>query len=470
MKPPVELSEASLLQLSREQLVALLLEHSLIVRDHSEMLALLLKQNDELRAEIQRLKQPPQTGGKAPPTPPPNWAKASTPSKESKHRKKRSGSFVRHRAKPTHEVQIACDNCPNCGRQLCGGTESSRRQIVDFPEIKVKIIDYISISRYCGVCRKSCRPAADFSRIAVGKSCFSQRIHAFVAYLRQDCRLPIRQISALLSSLCRIHVSIGEVNRMLCAVAALGKSSYDALLKDLRESTYVHGDETGWREGGQNGYLWSFSNPTLCYFTYPKTRAGHVVTDVLGDSYKGSLVSDFYAGYNTYLGLHQRCWVHLLRAVHELCCKFPTPGVFAWAKKLRDIYDRAKAFTHDNPRERARARVKFQGELGALASPYAKTSLPQNTLCKRLLQFESEMFTFVEYPFVPSENNAAERSIRPRVIARKISGGTRSKAGSMTMVVLSSLFATWKLRGNDTLAACRKMLASATIQPKPAPT
>jgi hypothetical protein len=183
VKPPVELSEESLLRLSREQLVALLLEQAAIVRDHSEILALLLEQNDELKSEIQRLKQPP-PGGKAPPTPTPDWAKANVAPKGSKPRQKRSGSFVRHRTKPTHEVQIACDNCPDCGRRLSGGTESSRRQIVDFPEIKVKIVDYISISRYCGVCRKSYRPATDFSRIAVGKSCFSQRIHAFAVYLR----------------------------------------------------------------------------------------------------------------------------------------------------------------------------------------------------------------------------------------------------------------------------------------------
>ena len=234
MKPPVELSEESLLRLSREQLVALLLEQAAIVRDHCEILALLLEQNDELKSEIQRLKQPPAGGGKAPPTPPPDWAKANVAPKELKPRRKRSGSFVRHRAKPTHEVQIACDNCPDCGRRLSGGTESSRRQIVDFPEIKVKIVDFISISQYCGVCKKSYRPATDFSRVTVGKSCFSQRVHAFTAYLRQECRLPIRQISALLSSLCHIRVSIGEVDRMLATVAALGKPAYNALLKDLR--------------------------------------------------------------------------------------------------------------------------------------------------------------------------------------------------------------------------------------------
>ncbi len=92
----------------------------------------------------------------------------------------------------------------------------------------------------------------------------------------------------------------------------------------------------------------------------------------------------------------------------------------AWAKRLRQIYDQAKAFSHPNQKARAKARVRFQQELVALASPFAQTHLPQSTLCKRLLHFESELFTFVEYPSVPSENNPAERAIRPRVIARKI--------------------------------------------------
>ena len=65
----------------------------------------------------------------------------------------------------------------------------------------------------------------------------------------------------------------------------------------------------------------------MSYFTYPKTRAGQVVTDVLGLDYTGIVVSDFYGGYNRHLGLHPRCWVHLLRDVHPLTEKFPLPGV-----------------------------------------------------------------------------------------------------------------------------------------------
>ena len=99
------------------------------------------------------------------------------------------------------------------------------------------------------------------------------------------------------------------------------------------------------------------------------------------------------------------------------------------------------------------------------ASPYVGAFLPQSVLCKRLLHFESELFTFVEYPQVPSEYNPAERAIRPRVIARKISGGTRSPKGSQTMAVVSSLFATGQLRGEQCLSTCQKMLRDAQQQP-----
>lgn len=55
----------------------------------------------------------------------------------------------------------------------------------------------------------------------------------------------------------------------------------------------VHGDETSWREGGQNGYLWSLSNPTVRYFEYRKSRGGQIVTELLGEDFGGVLVSDF---------------------------------------------------------------------------------------------------------------------------------------------------------------------------------
>jgi hypothetical protein len=57
----------------------------------------------------------------------------------------------------------------------------------------------------------------------------------------------------------------------------------------------------------------------------------------------------------------------------------------------------------------------------------------QDNAC--LLQFEVEMYTFVEFPEVPSEYNAEARSVRQIVNMRSISGGVRSKQNSKTMVM-----------------------------------
>jgi hypothetical protein len=48
----------------------------------------------------------------------------------------------------------------------------------------------------------------------------------------------------------------------------------------------------------------------------------------------------------------------------------------------------------------------------------------------------------------------AERSIRPLVIIRKISGGTRSAEGTKTRLTLASLLHTWAARSLNPFVEC----------------
>lgn len=444
---------------SKEELIALVLQLRAITEEQCETLRVYAKRIEELEREIASLKN----GGTGKKPPPPDWVKANTRSEpggagaDKKPRRRRQHNFTWQRKDATKTVEHACEHCPDCGRALSGGWEYSRHQIIELPPIEVEVTDHVVIARRCGVCGKDCVPAVDTTPETVGRSHYGHRLLSLIAYLRTVGRLPKRSIQALLQGLLGISVSVGQISEFLHRVARQGKDSYDALVQAIKSSDYVHADETVWRESGQNGYVWSFSTRSARCYVYDRSR-GHCVPEAVLEGFAGVLVSDFYSGYHYYLGLHQRCWVHLLRDVSELKHKTPTKGVLAWAAKLRDIYDRAKAFSSACPKTRQAARLTFQAELLELAAPYVDACLPQSVLAKRLVQFEAELFTFVEYPQVPSENNAAERSVRPRVIARKISGGTRSAAGSRTMAVLASLFETWRLRGEDALDACRQML------------
>lgn len=82
------------------------------------------------------------------------------------------------------------------------------------------------------------------------------------------------------------------------------------------------------------------------------------------------------------------------------------------------------------------------------------------TLCERVERFLPALFVFVAFPGVPSDNTLAERSIRPLVIARKISGGTRSPKGSVTRMGLASLFGTWMAQGLNPFHQCFALLTA----------
>ena len=256
---------------------------------------------------------------------------------------------------------------------------------------------------------------------------------------------------------------MGEVVDVLRAMAQRGQALTRQVCAELQASPVVHGDETTWREEGQNGYFWVSSTPRLRYFLHRFSRSGGIVNEVLGPNFAGTLVSDFYGGYNRMDGQHQRCWPHLLRAVHELKEKWPnTPAVHTWAEQVYAVYQRAKDYCAAHPEAKPKDRVvqqrAFEQELWALAQPYLETQCPQRVLCKRIESFLPELFTFVADPRVPADNNAAERSLRPLAVARKISGGTRSAQGTETKGVLATLFGTSLLRQLNPFTACCQLL------------
>jgi hypothetical protein len=282
-----------------------------------------------------------------------------------------------------------------------------------------------------------------------------------VAVWRTECRLPLPLIRWGLQALHGLELSDGAIVGALRRVAAAGQAAVHQIQAAIRASPRVCADETGLREDGANGYLWSFSTPTERYYVRGG-RNKEVVDQVLGPTFTGVLSSDFYAAYDHYLGPHQRCWAHLLRDIHTLRERHPHDAALrTWAAQVHGVYTRARRFQAARPETRERAQRRFEQDLLGTCAPFLaadKTAVPQAVLCRRIQKYLPELFTFVADPQVDSTNNQAERDIRPTVVQRKISGGTRSPAGTDTFTTLASLFGTWRARGRDPLVACRHLL------------
>lgn len=377
-------------------------------------------------------------------------------------RKKRQSSFGRKLDKPTERVEHRLEKCPDCGRKLSGGWVHARRQVVEIPETPVRVIEHVAIAGWCGACHKRYVPKIDLSGEVVGNSRLGVRLMSLVADLSTNCRMPHRTIQRIMNGLYGLKISLGEISEILHRVAERGLEAYNDLKWEIRGSPMVNADETGWREDGINGYIWSFSTPSARYLLRDRSRAGEIVSRTLGEEFGGVLVSDFYGGYNAYGGVKQRCWVHLLRDMKRLREKHAeNQSVAAWVAGVKSIYEQAKEAARGDYDQMYRCRLRqyFEARLLKLALPYRDDKkAPQRVLAKRIDSFLGELFSFVDCEGVPSDNNAAERAVRPAVIARKVSGGTRSAKGSNTRMILMSLFGTWQLRGLDPLAACKAML------------
>ena len=449
--------ELDLQQANREDLIHLNLQ--LVAQ-----LQLLQERVKQLEAELESLRG----GGSQ--NNPPSFVKANRSARsKKKKRKKRSGGFARKLDLVTARVEHCFEQCPQCQVSLRGRRVIRARQIIELPPVQAQVIEHLLVERSCPNCRKRWAPRLDLSSRAVGNQRFGISVQAEVALLREQCRLPFRVIKDYLHHRFGLRVSLGELVALVEGVARRGKALVEGFKDEIRGSPVVNGDETSWREDGQNGYVWSFSTDKVRYFLYSKSRSATVVKEVLGEQFEGVVVSDFYGAYNTHLGLHQRCWVHLLRAIHELKQKHTDDRQLKrWAQAVKAIYEEAKGYKGPNGRlgaveqkaERVKRQREFEQELMRVCRPHLKKKRLQSRLCERIERFLPELFVFVADARVPSDNNAAERSVRHLVVSRKISGGTRSETGSETKSILASLFGTWRLQQLDFYKSCWNLLAA----------
>ena len=408
---------------------------------------------------------------KAQKTPPPSWVKANVPPRPAKERKKRAPEHNRGRLReePTRVVEHRPEQCATCGGRLSGLTLARRRQVVELPPPPpVEVTEHRVYRGWCSYCHRWRAAPLDLRGQVLGRARLGVGIASLVAHLRLGLRLPLRAIQRYLHDVHGLRVSGGEVADLLRRVAAAGRGAYERLRTQVQASGVALGDETGWREDGRNGYVWHVGTPAgVRYFEYHHSRAGAVANQMLGDDFTGVLVSDFYAAYNdTPGGQHQRCWVHLLRDLHELKRAHAQQAeVVTWAQAVKRLYERAQAVAQRlraaerPPPAREPAYQRLVGAAVALGARFAQAAgHPCHALAQRLLRHQGELFTFVRRDDVPADNNGAERGVRPVVVARKISGGTRSAQGSDTRMVLTSLCETWRAQGLNPLDEFRRLL------------
>ena len=388
----------------------------------------------------------------------------------------RKGHEPARRAKPK---RVDChqdhrlENCPDCGGSLQRCRRKRTRTVEDILEdLKAVVTEHTIHRDYCPACRKHVEPVVPD---ALPKAAVGHRLVGLTSWLHYGLGVTIEQIREILGYHLQTRLSAGGLVAMWRRTARLFQPWYEQIAREALGSAVLHADETGWRMNGLTYWLWCFANPDLCYYMIDRSRGSPALEKFFVEAFDGILVTDFWAAYNAVTaGERQLCLVHLLRELEKVDQHNASAEWRAFAKNLRRLVRdgiRLRKRPDFEPGKYASRIVRIDRRLMEMAgAAYADADACR--LAKRLLKYCDGLFTFLDHPAVPFENNLAERMIRPAVVLRKNSQSNRSEKGAATQAVLMSVYRTLKLRGHDPLKvipeALRTYLATGQLPPLPA--
>jgi hypothetical protein len=347
----------------------------------------------------------------------------------------------------------AGDVCPYCGHHPLRPTYlTSKRLIIDIVPTKARlkktITEYIGFQGNCTVCARSYAPPA--IRKYRANTLYGHGFKAFLGYYRVALRLPYEHIAEVLQE--QFH----EPNRAESLIGLFSNlSAYYAATEQqiaarLFQSPIMHADETPINIRGNTQYVWVFTDGNSVIFQLRETREAAFVQAFLAD-YPGTLISDFYPGYDAVPCRQQKCWVHLIRDLNSDLLSAPGDTEFehfviAVRNLLIPIMEAIQTYGL-----KQRHLYKFQKAVDTFYEAVIMKRYTSEVATKyqeRFLRYRDSLFTFLHHDGIPWHNNTAERAIRHLAKQREISGSFHA-SGVREYLVLLGIRQTCRSQGKS---------------------
>jgi hypothetical protein len=405
----------------------------------------------------------------------PVYSKEPTPRRRQKPGRKKGHPGSRRPTPPKidHRVVLRLERCPVCQSQVTPCQQTRTRIVEDIPETINPVVTEYTIHRdWCPQCRQRVEPkVAD----ALPGAQIGNHVLVLSAWLHYGLGVTLQQILSVFNFHLHFQLTAGGLVQMWYRLQEILFAWYDQIKAQALRAETLFADETGWRVKGKTWWLWCFTTGDLTYYLIDRCRGSPLLRKFFRRHFQGILVSDFWGAYNAIRCMaKQKCIPHLLRdmlRVHKYCAPGRSWKIFS--KRLRRLLRDAMRLSKHSARtapdyasKRQRIHTRLQD---LLDRPWQDKNARR--LVKRLRRHQHELFTFLDHPEVPYDNNTAERAIRPAVIIRKNSYANRSEAGADMQAVLMSTFRTLKQRGHNPLqtivAALRTYLQTGQLPPLP---
>ena len=363
------------------------------------------------------------------------------------------------------------EKCPICGGAVSEPTETHTRIIEDIPVTRPEVVEHHIPRCYCKKCKKLVEPRVPD---ALPGADLGHRTFALSAWLHYGLGHSLSQIASVLDTTFQHTVSAGGLLHGWSRLAMIFEPWYHRIADLACESSVLHADETGHRVAGQTRWLWCFATPEVTYYHIDDSRGEKALQEFFLEAYQGVLVTDFWPAYNRVLcDKRQMCLVHLLRELEKVDQRNLSPAWTEFRATLKRLLrDAIRLWKRENlsPEEFASKRKRLGHRLAELIDSKQKDA-DAKRLVKRLKQYRDALFTFLDEPGVPFDNNLAEREIRPAVLMRKNSFHNMTNEGALVQAMLMTVFRTLKRRGlnpvDAMVEALREYVVTGQLPPLP---
>jgi hypothetical protein len=363
------------------------------------------------------------------------------------------------------DIEMRLDQCPDCGGPITD-VQRCEQYIEDIPPVRphvTKLTTYVGTCPCCGEVR-STHPMQVSTATGAAGTHLGARALALAAWLSKRLGMTTRSVCKVLQAMFGLKLTPGGLTQALERMADKLQPTFDTLVNELRNQSGVWADETSWWVGGPGWWLWTFTSPDLTVYHADASRGRDVVLDMLGPDFAGVLTSDCLASYEKLPYKMHKCYAHHLKAIAKAQEDQPSN----YLAELRGLLKAAiylQAHRADlPPPEWAAKRQHLEDRANQLllrSTPPTGAAKVANRLRKR----RRWLFTFLDDPALEATNNRAERSLRPAVIARKLSCGNKTERGKQTWEILTSLAATCHQRNQDFVEFIRPMLTLVSASP-----
>ncbi|MGH8711596.1 MAG: IS66 family transposase [Burkholderiales bacterium] len=386
---------------------------------------------------------------------------------------------------PVEDVPVLMTACPDCGGELIEAGEEivTNTELPPVPKPEVKA--YRVHIRCCADCQRTVRGrhrAVAPDQFGATAHRLGPRAQAAGATLHYGDGIPQRKVPRVLKSLTGLSVTQGALTQTALRLGT-GQGpvarQYRQLRDQIKEQPAINTDDTGWRVGGKPAQMMVFESQPVVVYQIRSRHRNEEVREVIGDHYEGTLCTDRGKSHDA-KELNdvdqQKCLSHILRSIDAVLeTKHGQARFFGEVLKseLKEAIELYKSF-HD-PDRKLRHYERCVRALELEVDWHLRARQLTDRDNQRLLNEigrHHERGNLLRFPHQPMTveptNNAAERALRPAVIARKVSQCSKNEDGAKAYSAFKSVLGTLKKSGGDVLEKLTRLIAP-PLPPEPVP-